>query len=52
MDLSAIIEEFNRRRIRDKAQAGQGIADTLGLQKKPADWFQQMQQGQNAVVTR
>jgi len=47
MDLSAIIDEFNRR----KAQAGQGIADTLGLQKKPADWFQQMQQGQNAVVT-
>jgi len=47
MDLSAIIDEFNRR----KAQAGQGIADTLGLQKKPTNWFQQMQQGQNAVVT-
>ncbi len=47
MDLSAIIDEFNRR----KAQAGQGVANTLGLQKKPADWFQQMQQGQNAVVT-
>ncbi len=47
MDLSAIIDEFNKR----KAQAGQGIGDMLGLQKKPADWFQQMQQGQNAVIT-
>jgi hypothetical protein len=46
MDLSAIIDEFNRR----KAQAGQGIGDMLGLQKKPADWFSQMQQGQNAVI--
>ncbi|MES2367576.1 MAG: hypothetical protein V4563_17000, partial [Pseudomonadota bacterium] len=42
----AIIDEFNRR----KAQAGQGIGDLLGLQKKPADWFSQMQQTQQNIL--
>ncbi len=46
MDLSAIIDEFNRR----KAQAGRRISDMFTPSRKPADWFQQMQQGQNAVV--
>ncbi len=47
MDLSAIIDEFNRR----KAQAGQRIGEMFTPPKKPDDWFQQMQQGQNAVIT-
>ncbi len=47
MDLSAIIDEFNRR----KAQAGQRITDMFTPPKKPANWFEQMQQGQNAVIT-
>ncbi len=47
MDLSAIIDEFNRR----KAQAGQRIGEMFTLPKKPDNWFEQMQQTQQNAVT-